>query len=212
MTPLAVKRRGRRTLALVLGVGIGLVAAFFLGRTSGREEAPGRPGPVDIGFSQDMATHHTQAVLMANLAADRAGPAVKAIAGGILVTQSQELGALHGWLRLWGQAAESMTPMSWMSGAMHQHDQMAGMPGMASSRELTALWAKSGNDFDVTFLRLMIRHHQGGVIMARAGEAQATLEVVRQTARSMHVQQAEEIGQMQALLASYGAAPLPPPS
>ena len=41
------------------------------------------------------------------------------------------------------------------------------MPGMASPEELNELWTKSGKEFDVLFLQLMIRHHQGGVMMAR---------------------------------------------
>jgi uncharacterized protein (DUF305 family) len=223
MTLGKIGRFGWRRPVLALGITLGLVAAFLLGRAS---DAPGsagvlagRPSPVDIGFAQDMGTHHQQAILMSSLAAGRAGPAVKALAEAILVSQSQELGALQGWLRLWDQPGESATPMSWMSGAIPQHTDMANMemppigsmPGMASSEELTTLWARSGTDFDILFLQLMTRHHQGGIEMAQYAEAHATLDVVHQAARAMQFQQAEDIGQMQALLKTYGATPLPPP-
>jgi uncharacterized protein (DUF305 family) len=210
------RRRPGPVVVLVLG-GLAVVAAFLLGRGSAGDRAGPPPGPVDVGFSQDMAAHHQQAVLMAGLAADRAGPAVKALAGAILVSQSQELGALQGWLRLWGRPAASATPMSWMSGgpamAMPMPGTSAGpaMPGMASPEELTTLWGSSGTGFDVLFLRLMIRHHQGGVAMAGYAETHAGLDVVRDTARAMRFQQAEEIGQMRALLRGFGATPLPPP-
>lgn len=127
---------------------------------------------------------------------------------------------MRGWLQLWGKPAESSTPMLWMSNThagMGHPDQPAmpseggAMPGMASPEELTDLWAKSGPDFDVLFPRLMIRHHQGGVAMARYAAAHARVDVVRQAAEAMLFQQAEDIGQMQALLTSYGATPLPPP-
>jgi len=221
-----IGRFGWRRPVLALGITLGLVAAFLLGRASDAPgpagEDAGRPSPVDIGFSQDMGTHHQQAILMSSLAASRAGPAVKALAEAILVSQSQELGALQGWLRLWGQPGESATPMSWMSGAIPKHTDIANManmemppsgsmPGMASPQELTTLWAKSGSDFDILFLQLMTRHHQGGIEMAQYAEVHATLDVVHQAARAMQFQQAEDIGQMQALLKTYGATPLPPP-
>lgn len=179
------------------------------------------PSAIDIGFCQDMAAHHQQAVLMAGLAGGRAGPAVAALADSILGPQSQELGAMRGWLRLWGQPAESSTPMAWMSGdkasdagmshlaPMSMHPD-ALMPGMASPEELTDLWAKTGHDFDVLFLQLMIRHHQGGVAMAQYAAAHGTLDAVRQSAGEMVFQQGTEIGEMNALLKTYGAAPLPP--
>ena len=37
------------------------------------------------------------------------------------------------------------------------------MPGMATEDELAALRRLDGTAFDVEFLRLMIRHHQGGL-------------------------------------------------
>ncbi|GAA5152586.1 DUF305 domain-containing protein [Pseudonocardia eucalypti] len=179
-----------------LGILAGLVGAFLVGRVTAPDQD--RPDPADVAFSQDMSTHHEQAVLMAGLADNRAGPAVKVLADAILGSQSQELGGMRGWLRLWGKPAESA------------HAEMGhSMPGMASPEELTNLWAKSGNEFDVLFLRLMIRHHQGGIAMAR--DAHPTLEVVRQAAAQMANAQTEEVGQMLALLRTYGAAPLPPP-
>jgi uncharacterized protein (DUF305 family) len=229
MSGVAAQATGRRrwpTLLLALGVLLGLVGAFLIGRTStgpsSAEHAAAQPGATDVGFCQDMGTHHDQAVLMANLAGGRAGPAVTALANSILVGQSQELGVLRGWLQLWGEPVESSTPMVWMSGGRSAHAAMSDsahmsmqpdsvMPGMASPDELTSLWARSGNEFDIMFLRLMIRHHQGGVDMARYAAGNAKLQLVRQLAETTLYQQVEEIGQMQALLTTYGAAPLPPP-
>lgn len=225
-------RPGRRRLLLVTFVLAAIVGAFVLGHVTASafsarspDGAAGAPGPVDIGFAQDMGAHHNQAVLMSSLAEGRAGPAVKAIASSILGSQSQELGAMHGWLGLWGKPVQSTTPMRWMSGdeaaAAGGHEPMAmapgatmpgaAMPGMASPQELMALWGKSGTDFDVMFMQLMVRHHQGGQIMTGYAANHARLDVVKQAAASMQFEQAEEIGQMRGLLAAYGRSPLPAP-
>lgn len=208
----------------------GLMLAFFLGHVIGERTSSNKPGQeqsrpsaIDVGFSQDMAVHHDQAVLMSNLADTRANPAVKALADSILIGQSQELGVLRGWLLLWGKPAASSSPMSWMSGDTRpMHGVMDGktgmtsppessMPGMASPEELNELWTKAGKDFDILFLQLMIRHHQGGVMMARYAAIHGTFDTLRQTAKVMVLQQAHDIGQMQALLKADGATPLPPP-
>lgn len=216
------RRRGLPVAMGIVGILLALSAAFVLGRASapahpGPAQDLARPGPVDTGFSQDMSTHHDQAVLMSSLAGGRAGPAVGALADSILVTQSQELGSMRGWLALWQQPTTPAVPMTWMSagaashGPGHSPPSGQPMPGMASPEELMTLWTKTGNDFDVAFLQLMLRHHQGGVAMAREAAEHADLELVRQAAATMTNHQTEEIGQMQALLASYGAAPLPAP-
>lgn len=227
LEPVGASRRSPwwRTVLVVLVVLAALVGAFVVGQVSARptsgaagSAATRVPGPVDVGFSQDMGTHHQQAVLMSTLADSRAGPAVKAVAAAVLASQSQELGALRGWLSLWGMPVESTSPMAWMpshgpSGGAPGMSMASSppMPGMATPEELTTLWSKSGPDFDVLYLQLMIRHHQGGVAMAGYASQHADLDVVRQAAQAMRFQQAEEIGQMRALLRTEHAAPLPPP-
>lgn len=211
----------RRVVAVVVLAVVGL--AFALGHlTAGGTDAPAAsrpagaaPGPIAVGFAQDMAVHHDQAVLMSNLAQTRAGPAVRAIADSILIGQSQQIGVLRGWLQLWHESPASPHPMAWMSG---RHSSMPGnagaagaMPGMASPDELNALANRTGGKFDVMYLRLMIRHHQGGIAMARDAATHAKLGAVRQTAKAMYLQQIQDIAQMRALLAADGGKPLPPP-
>lgn len=223
-------RPGRRAASFAITSVAALTLAFFFGHTTGEwasSNTPGQeqsmPSAIDIGFSQDMAVHHEQAVLMSNLAGARANPAVKALADSILIGQSQEVGVLRGWLLLWGKPAASSSPMSWMSantppmhGAIDTKARAASpsetsMPGVASPDELNELWTKSGKELDVLFLQLMIRHHQGGVMMARYAALHGTFNALRQIAKVMVLQQAHDIGQMQALLKADGATPLPPP-
>lgn len=205
--------RGRAAVAVE--VILALVIAFGVGRFTVHHASTQKPGAVDIGFAQDMSAHHQQAVLMANLAPLHAGPAVAALADSILVSQSQELGVMSGWLQLWHDPATSKAPMSWMRGAAVTSSDagmsMTTMPGMASQVELDRLATLSGTAFDVLFLQLMIRHHQGGIEMAQYAQAHARLSVVRNAAQAMAFAQIDDISQMQALLSADGGTPLPPP-
>lgn len=162
--------------------------------------APGEPGPVDIGFAQDMAVHHEQALRMAELAQTRSTAAVAALAGPMLVTQARETGVLRGWLQLWGEPQlPSGDPMSWMHDEDGGHEHGGAMAGMATTAQMQELETRQGRAFDVLFLRLMVRHHRGGVPMADYAAEHATLAPVADVARQMVADQSFEISQMVAL-------------
>jgi uncharacterized protein (DUF305 family) len=174
----APPRRGLRT-ALLLVMAVALVAlgggaAVVLG--IGRQSTPAADS-VDAGFAWDMSRHHLQGVEMANLAPGRSqDPVILSLAFDISATQTNQVGRMQGWLSLWGLPnTSSRPPMEWMDGVVsgHSMDGMdmstpgALMPGMATEQELDQLHSLSGTAFDVQFLRLMIRHHQGGLKMAQ---------------------------------------------
>ncbi|HWC34470.1 MAG TPA: DUF305 domain-containing protein [Mycobacteriales bacterium] len=199
-----------RRVPTLLEIALLIVIAISVGRLSNHSSRPA-PGAVDIGFSQDMAVHHEQAVLMADLAETRGGPTVAALANAILIDQSQEIGEMRGWLRLWDSPDADPTPMAWMPQphVMVMADSaMVMMPGMATPDQLTRLATLSGKRFDVLFLQLMIRHHEGGLQMCQYAKANAKLAVVRKAATAMAVEQIEDLGQMRALLKADGAKPL----
>jgi uncharacterized protein (DUF305 family) len=208
-------RRPWTTISAIAAAAVVLAVLTFLIGHSTKPSANGSPSSVDIGFSQDMASHHDQAVLMANLAITRGGAAVQSIADSILTVQSQEIGQLRGWLQLWHEPAADAHPMSWMAtgGADAMPDMQAGatMPGMASATELATLYSLTGKRFDVLFLQLMIRHHQGGIEMAHYAETHARLTSVRSAATGMRVEQAQDIAFMEPLLASDGGKQLQAP-
>jgi len=206
--------RGGAVLIAIVAI---LARGHWLGVRSVLRAHP-LPGPADIGFCQDMVAHHEQAVLMATMALDRASPAVHALAQSILVSQSGEIGVMRGWLQRWGAPLVSPKPMAWMANSadaandvIHPALQKSGapMPGMASSAELQKLWQARGKSFDILFMQLMTRHHEGGVMMAHDVQNSAQLQAVRDTGRGMFFEQAQEIGLMAQLLQADGAAPLP---
>jgi uncharacterized protein (DUF305 family) len=221
-TPVPAGRSRRRLTALLvtviaaglLALGGGLAVALGIGRT----EVPAA-GSVDAGFARDMSRHHLQAVEMANLALTNSqDPEVRRLAFDISSTQTNQVGRMQGWLTLWGLPLTGSDPMSWMAGdAMAGHDMStmsasadgAVMPGMATETELAELRSRSGTPFDVMFLQLMIRHHQGGLEMAQYGEQHATEAVVRGLARSIAETQTAETTTMAAMLRERGGAPLP---
>jgi uncharacterized protein (DUF305 family) len=228
--PTPPRNRLRTALLLVIGVALlvlGGAGAVALG--IGRA-APPSASSVDAGFSWDMARHHTQGVQMADLVATHSSdPVIRSLGFDIAPTQLDQVGRMQGWLSLWGlPTTNPNAPMAWMGG-MPAHDTggMAGMPGMsgmpgstaqgalmpgmATEAELDHLASLSGTAFDVEFLRLMIRHHEGGLDMAQFGAAHAQTAPVRQLAQSIAQTQTAEVQTMLQLLTARGGSPLPAP-
>ncbi|MFC4377651.1 DUF305 domain-containing protein [Nocardia halotolerans] len=214
---------------LVLGaIGLlllGAVAGVLLRMPLDETEKPA-PGPVDIGFNQDMSAHHHQAVDMAGVALIASTDNdVRRLAYDILTTQQNQIGRMQGWLQLWGEPNQNIDGyMGWMvedhgSGA-HGHGGTAAaghtmtgpvqqMPGMASQEEMTALRESTGPALDTMFLQLMLRHHQGGVPMLDYAAEHATTTEVRTLAATMSTTQAGESELITTMLADRGADPLP---
>lgn len=206
---------------LLLGATAGLLIQLSSG--GGSSTAVPAVDSVDVGFCQDMTVHHRQAVLMAGLAVEKAAsPEVHQLAFDIQSTQTEQIGRMQGWLALWGRASLPLgSYMSWMGGATGA-DMMAGMhgtavpatgvsqmPGMAGQDELNQLRTLTGTEFDVRFLQLMLRHHQGAVGMLSYAAQHSQIDAVRNLAAQALSAQQREASYMQQLLAQRGAAPLP---
>lgn len=223
--------------ALVLGAVLGLVLPKFVGNTSHATSLfkQDTPNAADIGFAQDMAVHHAQAVDMAMLAKVYGGDAVKAYGGMIGDTQNREIGRFFGWLEAWGEPAVASEPMAWMHDMSSTHAQHAGHTehthghhhmsekafnveagqamadamGMASYAEMEKLRHLRGDAFDKLFLQLMIRHHQGGVLMAAAAVKDGNTPLVQGVALQIAAEQQKEILQMSGTLKALDGEVLP---
>lgn len=209
---------GTAIALLLLGAAAGLLIGM---RQPGTVTAPA-PDSVDVGFCQDMSVHHRQAVTMAALARQRAeNPMLRALAYDIESTQTEQIGRMQGWLSLWGRdrSPPGGKYMTWMNAAhdSHQHDSgpansptgVDRMPGMATTEELDRLAKASGAEFDLLFLQLMLRHHQGGTAMLQYAADHAEVDVVRNLAKQTLIAQGKEADYMTKLLADRGAQPLP---
>ncbi|WP_438803381.1 DUF305 domain-containing protein [Nocardia brevicatena] len=218
-TGLRAQLRAQHTPLLVLAA-IGLLVLGFAAGALVWASADGdptpTPGPVDIGFNQDMSAHHAQAVEMAGVALVRStDPDVRRLAYDILTTQQSQLGRMQGWLQLWGAPARGADGyMDWMAGHAHGdhtgHGAVSAMPGMAGDEELAALRRAEGRALDVLFLQLMLRHHQGGLPMLEYAAEHAETAVVRGLAEKMTATQQGESRLITDMLTARGGSPLPP--
>jgi uncharacterized protein (DUF305 family) len=192
---------------LLVGVSVGSAGTSLLLTHS---EQRSKPGASDIGFSQDMAAHHAQAVLMASMVRGRASPGIQALASQIETVQLGQMGVLNGWLALWGAPSLSPSPMQWMVPICGE----GALSGLATQQDLSELQTASGPALDRTFLRLMLRHHRGGTLMDMAVIKGATLTAVRSFAS---IELSDEMGeialmnQLQDRIATQSATDLPVP-
>lgn len=223
---------GLAVLACVLGAG--MIAANALmppvaGTQSGHEvepsglpatEAGAHPGPVSIGFAQEMSQHHEQALLLARFAEVHGSPVVQAWARDVANTQLREIGVMQGWLMLWNApAAADAPPMAWMSQAYQRSGQRnehyerfisvcsstGAMPGQVSTQAFNQLAGLRGKAFDARFLRLMILHHESALLMAQFTHEHAEHALVRQLAATLIATQREEWLWMSRMLATSDA-------
>jgi uncharacterized protein (DUF305 family) len=152
---------------------------------------------VDVGFLQDMRTHHEQAVEMAftYLGLPDTNPVLRTVAGSIVVGQEIEIGRMIQMLRDMHapEAAETDQAMGWMGHSVPASQ----MPGMATEAQLEQLAASSGAAADQLFVELMTAHHKGGIEMANDAATRASLEKVRSMAASMASAQQSDIVEMQ---------------
>ncbi|UYP20332.1 DUF305 domain-containing protein [Rhodococcus sp. Z13] len=219
------RSRSLLVLLAVAAVAVGFLAGF-VARLPFEDSAPSTPAPdsVDVGFAQDMIVHHDQAVEMATIAITNSDDdRIRNIAYDILTTQQNQIGQMQGWLSLWDRALlPTGEHMVWMTESEDHghggHDATMGaegasgshlMPGMASAEDMADLRAARGPEFDVLFLQLMLRHHQGGLPMMEYGQQYASTTAVRDLAGTMVATQQSETELMTGLLAERGAEPLP---
>lgn len=147
----------------------------------------------DVRFMQGMIAHHAQAVVMSRMAAARgAGPRLLKLAQKIDLAQAGEIALMQDWLR--GHAQFVPDTSSWRGMTM---------PGMLTAQDLAQLDAARGRDFDRSFLRFMIRHHEGAIAMVAdlLRTPRAAQEVdVNVFANDVETTQTAEIGLMRQML------------
>jgi uncharacterized protein (DUF305 family) len=112
----------------------------------------------DIRFMQGMIGHHAQALEMTALVDARTSrDEMRKLALRIEVSQADEIKMMQEWLT--GRGAP-------LPNAHAHHGAGAPlMPGMLTADELTRLGQAKGTVFDRLFLEMMIRHHQGALVM-----------------------------------------------
>lgn len=157
----------------------------------------------DVTFASSMIPHHQQALEMVDLTRGRTlDPAVQELADQIESAQGPEIDTMSGWLKDWGMPVPATT------GTEDSHD-MGGMdmgsddmPGMMSADEMTGLEDATDAAFQSMWLRMMVRHHEGAITMAKAELDEGKYAAAMALAQSIIDGQQAEIDQMNQLMLS----------
>lgn len=176
----------------------------------------------DVRFMQGMIAHHAQALVMAALVPSHTDrEAMHLLAQRIEISQRDEIALMQHWLAdrhqrvpepaVTRERHDSSAAMPGMD--MPAGTDMRGMPGMLTAGQLSELASAKGAAFDRLFLRDMIGHHEGALVMvadllATNGAAQAP--EVFQFASDVDADQRAEILRMHALLNSLPGTPPAP--
>ena len=151
--------RSRLLLALVASSALMLAACGggedpTLAPPAGTEGGSTSFNDADVEFLQAMIPHHEEATQMAELVADRTErDELRAFADKIIADQSTEIDEMKSMLSAAG--AEDAPA----------HD-MDAMGGQMDESEMAELEESTGQDFDVMFIDMMTRHHEGAIDMA----------------------------------------------
>ncbi|WP_307813523.1 DUF305 domain-containing protein [Streptomyces sp. N35] len=146
------------------------------------------PNSADFTYAQMMIEHHKQALDMTELAPDRAkSEKIKQLADRIHAAQGPEIEAMEAWVKNNGGPRDT---------GGHDHGTM---PGMASETQLKTLRAAKGAAFDELFIKLMVTHHSGAVIMAEEVLSGGNNVQVEEMAADVMAQQTAEIDRMREL-------------
>lgn len=182
------------------------LALTLTGCSSSGSSADGKGfNDADVDFTTDMIQHHAQALSMVDLTMGRElDPEMVELTEQIRAAQAPEIEKMVDWLEDWDQPVPET---SRDHANAHAEDHGAGgamdedMPGMMSAEEMTALENAPESDFEELWLQMMIEHHQGAVEMAETqvedGESAQAVKLAEEIIEA----QAEEISQMQDMLA-----------
>ncbi len=114
----------------------------------------------DVRFMQGMIGHHSQALEMTETVRSHSGnEGIRALALRIEVSQADEIKMMQDWLAARRQPRPDP----------HAHHAAGAtlMPGMLTPEEMARLSAARGPELDQLFLQLMIKHHEGALVMVK---------------------------------------------
>lgn len=168
------------------------------------ETARSRFVDADVRFMQGMIAHHTQALIMSEMAPTHgAGATVLTLTARTINAQSDEIATMRRWLQDRGQPVPEIHVMGTSLMVMGADHDMAAMPGMLTDEQMHQLDAARGREFDRLFLTYMIQHHSGAVTMVHelfATDGAAQGDEVFKIASDIQADQTSEIRRMESML------------
>lgn len=157
----------------------------------------------DVTFASDMLQHHAQALSMVDLTRGRPlDPEVRQLAEQIREAQAPEIETFGGWLTDWNEKV----PATMRDHANAGHDMGesmgAGMPGMMSADDMSSLKHASDSEFQTMWLKMMTKHHEGAVEMAKTEQGDGQYKPAVDLAGSIVESQTKQITLMRGRLDS----------
>lgn len=150
----------------------------------------------DKNYIGNMIAHHEGAIEMAKIAQSNAKHAeLKALASKIIASQKTEVDQMLNWQKAWGYPSTS-------GANMQDHSAMGMMNMMTIAND--ELKTKTGDEFDATFIDLMIKHHQDAIDMSLPGPNNALRQEVKDLAQSIITAQSNEVQQMKEWKKDWG--------
>lgn len=146
----------------------------------------------DVAFVTDMIPHHQEAISMSQMAEDRGGSDVAALATRIEDAQQFEIETMTQWLEDWGQEAPSPMP-----GTSDLTDMGLMQPG-----DIDEFMSVRGDEFDTLWLDMMIEHHEGAITMSQTETDQGINPAAVALADDIIEAQQAEITEMNTMLES----------
>ncbi|MGB3410406.1 MAG: DUF305 domain-containing protein [Microthrixaceae bacterium] len=191
-----------RWQVVVLTVLVAVVSGFGAIVVNNALSTPGEES-VDVGFLQDMITHHQQAVQLGAVGAEiSTDPTTRHFAQEALISQQYEVGYMTAILESWGYGTgnSDRDAMVWMGAPIA----LADMPGMLDPKQIDAYREMSGDEANRAFLELMSEHHRGGLHMARYAAKHASDDRVRGLAARIVRNQSSELAEYARAAESLG--------
>jgi uncharacterized protein (DUF305 family) len=176
--------RSSNVLAALLAAGLIVAGCGDDKATDSASSTPAVTGNgVDRAFVAAMVPHHRSAVQMAQIARRRGRSTfVRRLADDIVRTQSREIGLMRREDRRLAAAGVEQ-------GSLGVAEHMMGMDANRAS-------LRSAEAFDPAFVRMMIPHHEGAIVMADAERSKGGDPELTTLAQNIVTAQRREIGAM----------------
>jgi uncharacterized protein (DUF305 family) len=162
----------------------------------------------DVKFAKSAIPHHAQAVQMVIIAQGRPLDAKAAtLAEAIRDEHVVEVEKMSDWLTAWGE----QVPETSLSHANAGHDEdglgegsdaagASNVPGAVAAKDMSALEKASDEEFQDTWLAMMLEHHQGAVELARQEQRQGIFGPAIKLAAEIETVQGRQIETIEDLL------------
>ena len=124
--------------------------------------------PKDVEFMQGMIMHHAQAVEMTALMNSHTeNKELRLLGARISHSQAEEIKFMKRWLVARGAPTSMAMPATPDMPGMDMSSHQMLMPGMLTAKQMDALRDAKDKEFDELFLKGMIQHHNGALIMVK---------------------------------------------